>query len=271
MTKALAYSLVLILATLLVLMLRSSLEAGLSAFFGNTFTREHIISACLRLLLITGLAGFAIQKGFLPFNGLSPRFSVSNLPLLLIAVVVILLLAYSSYPFYLEAPPLKLTLFGIGQALVGILEELLFRGLVLPLLIIHYAHTKRPIFNAVCLSSLLFGLVHLSGLVRNPGNIWGVANTVIFATGIGFLMACVLLRTRNILVPAFIHFLIDFTNAASELSEEIVTPAPPAQSTILLTLAVVIVMALIFIGAGMFLFRRVQQEEWLHKASLIRL
>ncbi|AHM62652.1 abortive infection protein [Flammeovirgaceae bacterium 311] len=252
-------------------MLTVPLEASLFNIYENKLISKLLAASTLRFLIIIGLVYFMIRKGFSQFNGLYPSFTITNLSLFFIAVAVILVLSYSSYEIYLETQIHKLVLFGISQAFVGILEELLFRGIVFPLFIIHYAGKKRPVFKALCLSSLLFGLVHLVGLIRHPENIWGVTYTVIYAIGIGFLLACLFLRTRNILVPAFIHFLIDFTNAAYDLKEEVVARSEPSQSTILLTLAVVIAIALFCFGAGMFLFKRVQPEEWLQKASLIKI
>ncbi|MEJ8803898.1 hypothetical protein [Pontibacter sp. H249] len=72
-------------------------------------------------------------------------------------------------------------------------------------------------------------------------------------------------------MPIFLHFLIDFTNGASELHEvETITPAPTT-GTIILTLAVVIAMSLFFIGVGYWLTRCVQKEECLQKAAMIQL
>lgn len=269
MTKAFTYSLLLIIVSLMVLALRVPLEASLLPIVERPLISNLLADSTVRVLIVIGLSFFVLQKRLLPFNGLKP-FTLSNAQLLLLSVAIILILSYSSYGFYLATTPSILLLFGIGQALVGIMEELLFRGIVFPLLILHFANKKQPIIKAVWLSSLLFGAVHLVGLIRHPENVWGVTNTVIFATGIGFFFACMLLRTGNILVPVFIHFLVDFTNGASALSEVEAVAAVPTLTTVVLTLGVVIGMSLIFIGAGWFLLKRVDREEWLQKAALIR-
>jgi membrane protease YdiL (CAAX protease family) len=271
MTKELKYSLLIIFAAMVAITLIVPLGASLYNIFQNQQVSNMLAASGIRLLLVIALLYIIKKKGFLQFNGLSPSFSVSNLFILYISVAIILFTAYSSYEIYLEAKPEKLFLFGITQALVGVFEELLFRGIVLPLLILHYAGKPRPIFKAVCLSSVLFGLVHFAQLIRHPENLFNTIITVIFAIGIGFVFACILLRTRNIIVPAFLHFLVDFANGTSDLKEEVLANTIPTQSTIILTLIVIIALALIFIGVGMFLFKRVQKEEWLHKVSFIKI
>lgn len=270
MTKAFTYSIVLIVATLLVLMLRVPLETSMLNLFERPLISDLVTGSLLRTCIVIGLGYVIIQKRLLPFNGLHP-FAFSNPLLLLLGVAVILLLSYSSYEYYWAAEPSVLFLFGIAQALVGVMEELLFRGIVFPLLILHFAGKKQPLTKAIWLSSLVFGAVHLVGLIRHPENIWGVFNTVIFAIGIGFLLACVLLKTKNILVPIFIHFMIDFTNDARALSEVQQAASVPTSSTIILTLGVVTAMSLFFIGVGLLLLKRVDREEWLQKAALVRI
>ncbi|GHA56346.1 CPBP family intramembrane glutamic endopeptidase [Pontibacter akesuensis] len=270
MTKAFTYSLLLIAATLLVLLLRIPLEELSLSMLGRPFMSEMILGSALRILIIIGLSIFIVQKKLLPFNGLQP-FSFSNPLLLLLAVAVILFLSYSSYEFYLAAAPSMVLLFGVAQALVGILEELLFRGIVFPLMILHYANKKQPISKAIWVSSLLFGAVHLVGLIRHPENFWSVINTIIFAIGIGFFFACLLLKTKNILVPIFLHFLVDFTNGASALSGVEAVSSNPTTTTIVLTLAVVTGMSFLILGAGWLLMKRVPKEVWMQKAALVKL
>lgn len=270
MTKSFTYSILLIVATLLVLALNAPLEAHLLPMFERPLISNLVAGSTVRLFISICLVFIILQKRLLPFNGLKP-FALSNPLLLLLAVVIILALSFSSYEFYLATSPSVLLLFGIAQALVGILEELLFRGIVFPLLILYFAGRKNAVTKAVWLSSLLFGAVHFVGLVRHPENIWGVTNTVIFAIGIGFLFACLLLSTRNILVPIFLHFLVDFTNGASALSEVEAVSSAPTSTTIVLTLFIVTGMTLFFIGVGWLLLKRVDREEWLQKAALSRI
>ncbi len=273
MTKELRFSLTIIFAAIAALSLRIPLEKSLFDLFNEPFLSKSIAATSIRIILSIALFIIVYKKGFLPFNGLYKKFSFSNPAFVLFTVIVILFLSYSSYEVYLDAKPEYLLIFAIDQAFVGIFEEFLFRGIIFPLLIIHFIQNNRPVLNAAFLSSILFGLVHFIGLIRDPYNYWEVTNTVIFATGIGFFLAMLFLRTRNILVPVFIHFLIDFTNAAFDLQENtgLEVETVPTLTNSFLTLFVVTLLSLFLIGTGLFLYKGVKEEEWIRKVTSIKI
>ena len=82
--------------------------------------------------------------------------------------------------------------------LPGLSEELLFRGVMLPALGLNLA--------AVVLSSILFGVLHLSGAGQWPYVVW--------ASVIGFALGYCALITGNLLVPVLAHVV---TNLVSGL------------------------------------------------------
>lgn len=82
--------------------------------------------------------------------------------------------------------------------LPGLSEELLFRGVMLPALGLNIA--------AVALSSVLFGVLHLSGAGQWPYVVW--------ATIVGFALGYCALVTGNLLVPVLAHII---TNLVSGL------------------------------------------------------
>ena len=82
--------------------------------------------------------------------------------------------------------------------LPGLSEELLFRGVMLPALGLNLA--------AVAFSSLLFGVLHLSGAGQWPYVVW--------ATIIGFALGYCALITGNLFVPVVAHII---TNLVSGL------------------------------------------------------
>jgi membrane protease YdiL (CAAX protease family) len=105
-----------------------------------------------------------------------------------------------SADFYLEMvlkPLILPDLIWLGL-LPGLSEELLFRGIMLPALGLN--------INAVIISSLLFGILHLSGMNQWPYVIW--------ATIIGFVLGYTALATGNLLIPIVAHIL---TNLVSSL------------------------------------------------------
>ncbi|MGD1919053.1 MAG: lysostaphin resistance A-like protein [Pleurocapsa sp.] len=82
--------------------------------------------------------------------------------------------------------------------LPGLSEELLFRGVMLPALGLNIA--------AVALSSVVFGVLHLSGAGQWPYVVW--------ASIVGFALGYCALVTGNLLVPVVAHII---TNLVSGL------------------------------------------------------
>ncbi|MCG8363773.1 MAG: CPBP family intramembrane metalloprotease, partial [Pseudanabaenales cyanobacterium] len=83
--------------------------------------------------------------------------------------------------------------------LPGLSEELLFRGVMLPAIGMNLV--------GIVVSSLCFGVLHLSGLQQWPYVVW--------ATLVGFLLGFSALVTGNLLVPILAHIV---TNLVSSLA-----------------------------------------------------
>ena len=104
----------------------------------------------------------------------------------------------------------NLTIFADPPAffLVGLFEEIAYRGLILYALL-HALKDKRfGIFESVLVSSLLFGLSHLATVMTGntlPGAIFQVLSTTIS----GVLYAALVLYGRSIWPAVIGHFLVD--------------------------------------------------------------
>jgi membrane protease YdiL (CAAX protease family) len=115
-------------------------------------------------------------------------------------------LAYQVFPSYrrsanyyldLVLKPLAITdLIWLGL-LPGLSEELLFRGVMLPALGADYL--------AIVVSSLCFGVLHLSGPQQWPYVIW--------ATIIGIIFGVSAVWSGNLLVPIVAHILTNFLSS----------------------------------------------------------
>ncbi|MBE9044227.1 CPBP family intramembrane metalloprotease [Pleurocapsales cyanobacterium LEGE 10410] len=81
--------------------------------------------------------------------------------------------------------------------LPGLSEELLFRGVMLPALGLN--------LTAVLLSSLLFGVLHLSGNSQWPYVVW--------AAVIGFALGYCALITGNLVVPVVAHIITNLISS----------------------------------------------------------
>ena len=92
---------------------------------------------------------------------------------------------------------------------VGVLEELAFRGVLLPLLLRRFGATARGMWKSVLLSSVIFGFVHLVNLIEGAG----VAATLMqvgYSILTGALCAVLLLRTGNLGYCMVFHAVFNF-------------------------------------------------------------
>ncbi len=88
---------------------------------------------------------------------------------------------------------------------VGLLEELLFRGILFGLLAGFFSKDRKGFLITYTLSSVLFGVAHLfNGF--SIGTLLQVGYTVLT----GGLFAFCFVKTKNILCPAFIHGIYNF-------------------------------------------------------------
>lgn len=134
-------------------------------------------------------------------NGLLTGLGVAGGIIVASSIIYRLWPAYrQSADAYLElviAPLIWSDLIWLGL-LPGLSEELLFRGVMLPALGLN--------LTAVILSSLLFGLLHLSGIQQWPYVIW--------AGIVGFILGYSALVTGNLLVPIVAHILTNLASSA---------------------------------------------------------
>jgi membrane protease YdiL (CAAX protease family) len=93
---------------------------------------------------------------------------------------------------------------------VPLVEETIFRGLILAIMLNRFHASSAQVLGSVMISSLLFGLWHLP---PNPSIPWqqSVAN-VVYAIFMGVGFAAVVIRTRSIWLGMVVHGLIVFGN-----------------------------------------------------------
>jgi hypothetical protein len=171
-------------------------------------TRTQILVA----MGVTAIALWIIAKLWLQFGNfslMSWRWNEMELLLgviLALCITVLSSLAYRlwyayrrSANFYLEMVLKPLTLSDILWLglLPGLSEELLFRGVMLPAFGFDHA--------AVILSSICFGVLHLSGSQQWPYVIW--------ATIVGLFLGYSALFSGNLLVPIVAHIVTNWISS----------------------------------------------------------
>ena len=117
-------------------------------------------------------------------------------------------------------PPLpRLARLVMIMALVGFVEETIYRGLMIRVLI------WRGVWRAAIVSSALFGLAHGFAAVAGQ-DLTRTALQVAFASGIGFAYAAAVIRSGAVWPAAIVHTLINVT--AFLTGEEILPRDGPA-------------------------------------------
>ncbi len=91
----------------------------------------------------------------------------------------------------------------LSMALVGYVEEMLFRGFLFKALI-----PKNGINTAVIISSVTFGMGHIVNLLTGQGNSETIVQ-IIFAVSLGFLFTMVFYKSGSLLPCIAAHSLID--------------------------------------------------------------
>lgn len=193
------------LAALLLLVYWLAMLLGLGRLFLLVLLLTHVhmpvllanlIGELLLLLVIIlplTLLGWWSEAGFT--RGITAWGIVLCLvPLLLVCGPVLI-----GLPLIVSSAPVSIIVTAVSLALlVGIVEEGMFRGLILRSLL------PRGIWPAVLLSALCFACVHLTNLLEGA-SLGYVFQQMILAFGTGVLFAALRLRTRSIWPGVFLH------------------------------------------------------------------
>lgn len=192
------------LSFLAIFSLVNLLAGGLALAWSGSLLVSVIFSEtvlCLIALLIVHALGWWRCLGF------TSPVSVNNLTLYALPAMV----AFLSFAEEIRVTdPAAIALFALLALLVGVSEEIFFRGLVIRALL--PIGTRR----AVVIAAFCFGLPHLAYLW---GGFWDPVFTLVnafAAIGTGFAFGAILVRTGAIWPLIACHALIDFTALLTE-------------------------------------------------------
>ena len=106
--------------------------------------------------------------------------------------------------------PLHILLFVLCMAAVGINEELTFRGMIAGMFYEKYGATPAGVWLSVMASSLMFGLLHITGAINGAASLTGVLIQMVGAIALGMCFAAMYFRCRNLWAVAAVHGFMDF-------------------------------------------------------------
>lgn len=259
----LAISLGFVLFLALVLPLRSILGDYIEGEKTVRMASGIIIRFIMFAILVYIIRRFQFEKFIGIGTGIGKEFYMRQSIVLLIPMVFIIMGIISDFDVYVNAGSGLLTLFLIEHFLVALIEEMAFRAIVLPLVIQIRANKKRLLLVSVCITSLIFGVLHYLNLFREPGNFSGITFQVVFASAIGIYLGGLLLRTRHIIFPIIIHFLVNAAFGKSELrpeNEDLVTEAVASTTDLPSLLTTLGLFGFVAIG-GVVMIRMVDRNE----------
>lgn len=201
MNKRLLISIVILIVYLAIIMIGEKIEVG-----SGTISQAEMVSRQISISLIVGfifLSGIVAFFGWRRDTGLLPIRSTGSLLILWLPLLIIL--GFFSLSLFQGLPSLQAIVFvGINTLLVGISEELAFRGILFS-----GARTALRPIGAIVLTSIIFGAVHVfNGITTGD---WAAAAVQATAAAMsGLLFIAILIRTGSIIPAMIIHWLWDF-------------------------------------------------------------
>ena len=99
--------------------------------------------------------------------------------------------------------------------LIGLFEEIFFRGIIENELLENYSSTKKEVLISIIISGSIFGAVHLTNLLVGQDLLTTLMQFV-QTTAIGILFGTIYYKTKNIWSLVFLHGFYDFAVLLSE-------------------------------------------------------
>jgi membrane protease YdiL (CAAX protease family) len=214
-----------VISSLAVLLLASVLtEIPLSGLFDNTLGHqasfyltlglEQFIVALLGGLLLVGL-------GLLKKAGLTKPTPLKSLWIVWPILVLAILNGSGLFDGSLQldfSRPLVLVLFVFIALSTGFVEEIVCRGFVVTVLLEKLGRTKKGVYQAALLSSVLFGLLHFQNFLVGRGSLLQVSTQVVYAVFFGVFFAACFLRFQSLWPSIITHALFDMMGTVNEVA-----------------------------------------------------
>ena len=156
----------------------------------------------LLLLARTGRLDLLHRRGCGFLNGML----VGMYPLFFIGYTTVGTLAFDRP----DMPMPRILTFMLNMILVGVAEELVFRGIIAQTLLERYGTARAGVWKACLVSGVLFGAAHLSNLIGSAP--FGVLMQCVFAASLGVMLAAIYFRTGNLWVTVFLHSAMDIAS-----------------------------------------------------------
>ena len=184
-----------------------SIGDALSELVGVNKSVTLAIGICLSATLLL----FFWKNGLFSHYGLcAPKTSARSM--LYYAPIFVMLTANLWYGVRINYGALESALYVLSMFTVGLLEEVIFRGLLFE------AMRKDSLKAAVIVSSVTFGIGHIINLINGSGSeLLPNLLQVVYATAAGFMFVMMYYKSKSLLAPIVAHGVF---NALSAISNE---------------------------------------------------
>lgn len=247
------------------------LEEPLRLFMINIdlpeFSIKLISEMATRVIIIIGSMIVIYKLNLSKFNGFRKEIKLSNIQALTIPLLFVLMATIGNWQVYVDTNRTLLFLFLSSMIVVGLTEELIFRGIILALLIKVFKNNKATLYYSVLISSFIFAFGHYINLFEEHDNFWGISRQVFFAFSLGIFFSGLFLRTQNIIIPAIVHGLINFSFGSGELMRDenhITNQNIVVKTSLISTLPIILLFIFIMLG-GLYMIKQINSKDVLNK------
>lgn len=188
-----------------------------SAFFIriNILDIEPMYFTLMVNFIIIGIIAYIVLKYLCPNwelglkkDGFVNGFKEYGLAGIIVAIIGFIAFYVGLKPFDLKPSIFKVLIEGIIYYIgVAIIEELYVRGLLLNFIQKIFDKRKNKTIIAIVLSSVIFGLGHVFGVLNQP--ILVIISKVIWTIGMGMYFGTIYKKTNNLWLPIILHFFIN--------------------------------------------------------------
>lgn len=203
----------LLLLLVIVVFNRIPLSNFIADFGLNKFNSDAIKIIILNCIVIIGVI-YILYSNRIPISFID-KTGLKNIIYYLPLIIYLLVFSGGLSNFldynFISSNYLKISLYSFKILTSAFLEEILFRGLILGLLLFKYYKTNNGIIKSVVVSGLLFGGIHIINFwTISDTTFQGVFNQVYAASCLGIMYGAVYIKTRSIIILSILHFLSNF-------------------------------------------------------------
>jgi membrane protease YdiL (CAAX protease family) len=176
-----------------------------------TYLFNQIIGSYIVVALIIIISAFIKKFNYLGFRaGNLLKGLLYGLPIILGNIYTFILSYFNIRNSKLITPWAYRIISFIFQMLsIGLLEEILCRGIILNILRNKLKNRKNGTLLAIIISSLIFGFAHLMNLINRPELLWGIISQIFYSIIIGICYAIIYIKFNNIIVVIILHSLFN--------------------------------------------------------------